>query len=75
MFQMWIDGERYYAIARTSAVTNNGLNLSYSGSNFYVVDDRGRVFDSSPLANAKASVNLSVDSQGLPVSASLKVSK
>ena len=75
MFQMWIDGERYYAIARTSAVTNNGLNLSYSGSNFYVVDDQGRVFDSSPLANAKASVNLSVDSQGLPVSASLKVSK
>ena len=75
MFQMWIDGERYYAIARTSAVTNNGLNLSYSGSNFYVVDDKGRVFDSSPLANAKATVNLSVDSQGLPVSASLKVSK
>ena len=75
MFQMWIDGERYYAIARTSAVTNNGLNLSYSGSNFYVVDDQGRVFDSSPLANAKATVNLSVDSQGLPVSASLKVSK
>ena len=75
MFQMWIDGERYYAIARTSAVTNNGLNLSYSGSNFYVVDDQGRVFDSSPLANAKATVNLTVDSQGLPVSASLKVSK
>lgn len=75
MFQMWIDGERYYAIARTSSATNNGLNLSYSGSNFYVVDDQGRVFDSSPLANAKATVNLSVDSQGLPVSASLKVSK
>ena len=75
MFQMWIDGDRYYAIARTSAVTNNGLNLSYSGSNFYVVDDQGRVFDSSPLANAKATVNLSVDSQGLPVRASLKVSK
>ena len=75
MFQMWIDGQRYYAIARTSAVTNNGLNLSYSGSNFYVVDDKGRVFDSSPLANAKATVNLTVDSQGLPVSASLKVSK
>ena len=75
MFQMWIDGERYYAIARTSAVTNNGLNLSYSGSNFYVVDDQGRVFDSSPLANAKATVNLSVDSQGKPMRAGLQVSR
>ena len=75
MFQMWIDRERYYAIARTSAVTNNGLNLGYTGSNFYVVDDQGRVFDSSPLANAKASVNLSINGQGLPVNASLKVSK
>ena len=75
MFQMWIDGERYYAIARTSSVTNNGLNLGYTGSNFYVVDDQGRVFDSSPLANAKASVNLSINGQGLPVSASLRVSK
>ena len=75
MFQMWIDGERYYAIARTSSVTNTGLNLSYSGSDFYVVDDQGRVFDSSPLANARASVNLSIDSNGLPVSASLRVSK
>jgi RNA polymerase sigma factor (sigma-70 family) len=75
MFQMWIDGGRYYAIARTSSVTNNGLNLSYSGSNFYVVDDQGRVFDSSPLANAKAIVNLTIDSQGLPLGASLKVGK
>lgn len=75
MFQMWIDGERYYAIARTSAVTNSGLNLGYTGSNFYVVDDQGRVFDSSPLANAKASVNLSINGQGLPVNASLRVSK
>ena len=75
MFQMWIDGERYYAIARTSSVTNNGLNLGYTGSNFYVVDDQGRVFDSSPLANAKASVSLSINGQGLPVSASLRVSK
>ena len=75
MFQMWIDGQRYYAIARTSSVTNNGLNLGYTGSNFYVVDDQGRVFDSSPLANAKASVNLSINGQGLPVNASLRVSK
>lgn len=75
MFQMWIDGNRYYAIARSSSVTNNGLNLSYTGSNFYVVDDQGRVFDSSPLANVTANVHLTVDINGKPLSASLKISQ
>ena len=75
MFQMWIDGERYYAIARTSAVTNNGLSLGYTGSSFYVVDDQGRVFDNSPLANATARVALTVDSQGKPMRAGLQVSR
>jgi hypothetical protein len=75
MFQMWVDGERYYAIARVSSVSNLGLNLGYRGSNFYVVDDQGRVFDSSPLANATASVELTVDAQGKPVRASLRVSR
>ena len=73
MFQMWVDGERYYAIARTSSVSNLGLNLGYQGSSFYVVDDQGRVFDNSPLANATARVELTVDSQGKPVRASLRV--
>jgi RNA polymerase sigma factor (sigma-70 family) len=73
MFQMWIDGNRYYAIARNSSVSNLGLTLSYKGSDFYVVDDKGRVFDSSPLADAIAYVNLSIDSQGKPLSASLRV--
>lgn len=75
MFQMWVDGNRYYAIARTSSVSNLGLNLGYQGSNFYVVDDQGRVFDNSPLANAKASVELVVDINGKPLKAALKVSK
>jgi RNA polymerase sigma-70 factor (ECF subfamily) len=75
MFQMWVDGTRYYAIARTSSVSNLGLDLGYQGSNFYVVDDQGRVFDASPLANASASVELTVDSGGKPVRASLKVTK
>ena len=75
MFQMWVDGTRYYAIARTSSVSNLGMNLGYEGSNFYVVDDQGRVFDASPLANATARVELEVDAQGKPVRASLKVSK
>ena len=75
MFQMWVDGERYCAIARTSSVSNLGLNLGYQGSSVYVVDDQGRVFDNSPLANATARVELTVDSQGKPVGASLRVSK
>jgi RNA polymerase sigma-70 factor (ECF subfamily) len=75
MFQMWVDGERYYAIARVSSVSNLGLNLGYRGSNFYVVDDQGRVFDNSPLANANVKVDLVVDSQGKPVRASLRVSR
>ncbi len=74
MFQMWVDGTRYHAIARTSSVSNLGLDLGYQGSNFYVVDDQGRVFDASPLANASASVELTVDSAGKPLRASLKVS-
>ncbi len=74
MFQMWVDGTRYYAIARTSSVSNLGLDLGYQGSNFYVVDDQGRVFDASPLANASASVELTLDPAGKPLRASLKVS-
>jgi len=75
MFQMWVDGNRYYAIARTSSVANDGLALTYQGSNFYVVDDQGRVFDNSPLANASAKVELQVDINGKPLKASIKLSK
>lgn len=75
MFQMWIEGERYYAIARNSSVSNLGLILGYQGSNFYVVDDQGRVFDNSPLAEAAAKVQLTVDGSGKPIRASLQVSK
>jgi RNA polymerase sigma-70 factor (ECF subfamily) len=75
MFQMWVDGNRYYAIARTSSVANDGLTLTYQGSNFYVVDDQGRVFDNSPLANASAKVELQVDINGKPLKASIKLSK
>ena len=75
MFQMWIEGERYYAIARNSSVSNLGLILGYQGSNFYVVDDQGRVFDNSPLAEAAAKAQLTVDTDGKPIRASLQVSK
>jgi hypothetical protein len=75
MFQMWVDGKRYYAIARLSSVSKNGGELTYQGSNFYVADDQGRVFDNSPLANASAIVELEVDTNGKPLKASLKLSK
>ena len=75
MFQMWIEGDRYYAIARNSSVSNLGLTLGYQGSNFYVVDDQGRVFDNSPLAEAAAKVQLTLDANGKPTTASLQVSK
>jgi hypothetical protein len=48
--------------------------LGYTGSNFYVADEAGRVFDDSPLANATAQVSLTVDAQGYPIRASIKVS-
>jgi RNA polymerase sigma-70 factor (ECF subfamily) len=74
MFQLWVDGTRYYAVARFSSVSKNGLVLGYTGSNFYVADEAGRVFDDSPLANATAQVSLTVDAQGYPIRASIKVS-
>jgi RNA polymerase sigma factor (sigma-70 family) len=74
MFQLWVDGERYFAVARFSSVTNDGFNLGYRGSNFYVANDQGRVFDASPLADATAEVSLTIDATGMPVRASLKVS-
>lgn len=73
MFQMWVDGKRYYAIAGKSRVINDGLNLGFEGSNFYVVDDNGRVYDQSPLARATAKVTLVLDENGQPVRASLKI--
>ena len=74
MFQLWVDGKRYFAVARYSSVTNSGLNLTYNGSNFYVADEDGRVFDTSPLADASAEVKLTIDANGKPLRASLKVS-
>jgi RNA polymerase sigma-70 factor (ECF subfamily) len=74
MFQMWVDGKRYFAIARNSSVSKNESNLFFQGSNFYVVDDAGRVFEESPLANAQVRVNLTIDAEAKPLSAGIKVS-
>jgi hypothetical protein len=39
------------------------------------VDDKGNVFDQSPLANATAVVTLTLDSNGNPVKAAMQVQK
>jgi RNA polymerase sigma-70 factor (ECF subfamily) len=79
VFQMWVDGKRYYAVAENaSAVTNSvvgGFEVVHRSSEFWVVDDRGNVFDQSPLANATAVVTLTLDSNVNPVKAALQVQK
>lgn len=79
VFQMWVDGKRYYAVAENaSAVTNSvvgGYEVIHRSSEFWVVDDKGNVFDQSPLANATAVVTLTLDTNGNPVKAALQVQK
>ena len=79
VYQMWVDGKRYYAVAENSSVGTNpiagGYEVVLKASDFWVVDDQGNVFDKSPLANAISTVTLSLDSDGNPVKASMKVSR
>jgi RNA polymerase sigma-70 factor (ECF subfamily) len=79
VYQMWVDGKRYYAVAENSSVVTNpiagGHEIILRASDFWVVDDQGNVFDQSPLANAISTVKLSLDSAGNPVRASMTVSR
>lgn len=79
VYQMWVDGKRYYAVAENSSVVTNpiagGHEIILRASDFWVVDDQGNVFDQSPLANAISTVKLSLDSTGNPVRASMTVSR
>jgi hypothetical protein len=79
VYQMWVDGKRYYAVAENSSVGTNpiagGYEVVLRASDFWVVDDKGNVFDKSPLANAISTVTLSLDPDGNPVKASMKVSR
>ena len=79
VYQMWVDGKRYYAVAENSSVVTNpiagGHEIVLRASDFWVVDDQGNVFDQSPLANAISTVKLSLDSAGNPVRASMTVSR
>ncbi len=79
VYQMWVDGKRYYAVAENSSTVTNPVGSGYEvvlrASDFWVVDDSGNVFDQSPLANAVSTVRLSFDSDGNPINASMKVSR
>lgn len=79
VYQMWVDGKRYYAVAENSKSVTNSTSTGYEvvlrASDFWVVDDSGNVFDQSPLANAVSTVTLSFDPDGNPVKASMKVSR
>lgn len=79
VYQMWVDGKRYYAVAENSSVVTNpargGYEVLLKASDFWVVDDSGNVFDQSPLAYAVSTVTLSLDPDGNPTKASMKVSR
>lgn len=79
VYQMWVDGERYYGVARfTETNTQNsgaGHVITHSSSDFYVVDDAGNVFSDSPLAEAGATVTINLDASGTPTMAGLKVNR
>lgn len=79
LFQMWIEGERYYGVARESqsstTLTASGYRVEVSAREFYVADDDGNVFSESPLAEAKALITLDLDASGAPFAASMKLSK
>ena len=77
VFQMWVDGERYFGVARFTdyeTIDNgDGYTIASVSRAFYVVDEQGSVFSESPLAESKAVVTLELANDGTPQSASLKV--
>ena len=78
VFQMWVDGNRYTAVAKFNRVTvdssPSGLSLVHRSSEYYVIDEAGRVFDDSPLARAEATVSLKFNPAGKIISAKLRIS-
>ncbi|MFM2023455.1 MAG: hypothetical protein RIR89_847 [Actinomycetota bacterium] len=77
VFQMWVDGKRYYAVAEVSSAKTNliddGKEIIHESSVFWVVDDYGNVFDASPLSTAVATVRLSFDANNNLLNASLQL--
>lgn len=79
VFQMWVEGHPYFAVAMNSSTRVNrvvdGFEIEYRSSNFWVVSDSGEVFDQSPLASASATVTVILDTSGNPINASMQVEK
>ena len=77
IFQMWIDGERYFGVAKSfvsgTVAEGSGQTITVKAEEFYVVDEQGTVFSDSPLADSQAVVTLVLSSNGAPEKASLKI--
>ena len=77
VFQMWIEGERYMAIAKTNdqeiETQANTSALVVKSKDFYVTDNRMNVFSDSPLALATTEVEIVLDEEGHPLSARMAV--
>ena len=75
--QLWEDGSLFYALPDAFAVEvqphDNGEVIQISSSHFYLVDSAGKVFEDNPLRESVLFVELFVDSQGSPKSASMRV--
>lgn len=77
VFVMWIDGERYYGVSeRTTSETlqnDDSYTVAVVAEDFYVVDETGKVFSESPIADSRAAVTLDLDTFGNPLNASLVI--
>ena len=77
IFQMWIDGERYFGVAKSTDIetleNGTGYTIAVVSREFYVVDEQRNVFSESPLVDSKAVVTLELAEDGTPQSASMKV--
>lgn len=77
VFQMWVDGKRYSGVARNTVTetleNDGGYTVLIVSEEFYVVDERMKVFSESPLAGATVVTTLDLDMNGSPISASLKI--
>ena len=77
VFVMWIDGERFYGVSErtTSETLQNGdsYTVAVVAEDFYAVDETGKVFSESPIADSRAVVTLDIDRFGNPLSASLVI--
>ena len=77
IFQVNVAGKSYVAVPREvqreQIPSESGSTLVLVARDFYLVSDDEIVISDSPLADAKASVTLELDSQGSPSFASLVV--